>query len=139
MVELGPGMYFFQEFLFKDQSRLKHANCMHLDDFHIPWKTTMRSLYGHLGSRPSKIGQSTIEHRFTFIALLFPQRPAPPANTSPLGCKMPDETVAYPPRKQWTLSLDTNSLKLTLYRDARVASSSSNGLGSNEGLLSIRP
>ena len=91
MCEFGPGMHFFQEFLSKNQSRSKHANFTHLDSFHIPWNTTgTRSLYGHLGSRPSEVRQSTIEHRFTLMALLFPQRPAPLMNTSSLGCKMPE-------------------------------------------------
>ena len=51
MIEFGPGMYFFEEFLYKDQSGLSHANCIYLDGFLISWKTASRSLYSNLGAQ----------------------------------------------------------------------------------------
>jgi len=50
MLEVGPDIYFFQEYLCKDQSKSKRANGTHLDGFLIPYKT--RSLYSHLFPRP---------------------------------------------------------------------------------------
>ena len=138
VTELGPGMHFIQECLFNNQRRSKHANCMHLDGFLVSLKTRLRSLYSHLGSYlVSGVRQSTIEHRFTLTALLFPQRPTPPINISSLGCNVPDETVAYLPRKQGTLSLNTDPLRLMLYRGAHLASSLSTSLGSNGSKLTL--
>ena len=50
MLLFGPNIHFFQEYLCKDQSKLKRANGTHIDGFLITYKT--RSLYSHLFPRP---------------------------------------------------------------------------------------
>ena len=78
-----------------------------------------------------------IEHNFTLIALLFPRESAPPINASSLCSKMPDETVAYPPRKQVIWSLNTNPSRLMLCWDAYLEIALNISMRSNESKLML--